>query len=155
MKKSAAALTAILASSAALFFTHKFAADRLPQWLGEQMVGVEIKRLPYGSEVVIPATLTTVEYGIALFLLYLALRRSLPAASAFSRSLALAALSLALGGNLVRMPMMQLVVGNPLHVVLVQHGAVWLPYIVGSLMLTYCYEWLHPIQRARPAASAA
>ena len=155
MKKFGAALTAILASSAALFFTHKFAADRLPQWLSEQMIGVEIKRLPYGSEVVIPATFTAVEYGIALFLLYLALRRALPGTSAFSRSLVLAGLSLALGGNLLRMPIMQLVVGNPLHVVLVQHGAVWLPYIVGSLTLTYCYEWLRPVHQARPAASAA
>jgi hypothetical protein len=47
-----------------------------------------------------------------------------------------------LGGNLLRMPFMQLVGGNPLNVSLVQHAAIWVPYLAACLTLAYLYECL-------------
>jgi hypothetical protein len=37
---------------------------------------------------------------------------------------------------------MQLVVGNPVGVTLMQHAGIWLPLLAASLTLAFSYEWL-------------
>ena len=142
MPKLAAVVIPIAAASAVGFVLHRAVADHFPAWVGERMSGVSIKQPPYGPEVVVPAALSSVEYGVAFFLAYLLVRRSFPNLSVWLRAVAVTALCLALGGNLVRMPLMQLVVGNPLLVTLVQHAGIWMPYLVASFVLAFTYEWL-------------
>ena len=142
MRKIVAAFLSVVCSSLVAFFVHKPIADRLPLWVGEQMGGVEIKRPPYGLEVVIPAALSSLEVGAGLFFAYFVIRRSFPNWSTFARAICLFLLCLALGGHLFRFPLMQLVVGNPLGVTLVQHAGIWLPLFAASLTLAFSYEWL-------------
>jgi len=141
MRKSVAACLATVAASFASFLVHRAFADFLPKWIGEHMEGVEIKRPPYGPEVVIPASLSAVEYGLALFAAYFLIRRAIPNSTVLVRSLCLFILCLALGGQLLRFPLMQLVVGNPLLVTVVQHAGIWLPYLAGSLAVAFVYEY--------------
>ncbi len=89
MSKVVAALLAVVCSSLVAFFVHKPVADHLPQWVGEHMVGVEIKRPPYGLEVVIPAALSSLEVGAGLFFAYFLLRRSFPRQSTLARAILL------------------------------------------------------------------
>ena len=141
MRNIAAIACSSVAASLALFFVHKPIADLLPQWVSEHMAGApEIRRPPYGLEVVLPATLSSVEYGLGLGFTYHLLAKALPTWSPIARAVVLLLLTLALMGNLVRFPLMQLVVGNPAGVTLVQHAALWLPYLVGSLVVALAYE---------------
>ena len=59
MSKMVAALLSIVCASLVAFLVHKPVADHLPQWVGEHMAGIEIKRPPYGLEVVVPAALSS------------------------------------------------------------------------------------------------
>ena len=103
VRKAVAACLAITAASLASFLIHKPLADFLPRWIGEHMEGVEIKRPPYGPEVVIPASLSAVEYGVALFAAYFLIRRAMPNSTVLVRSLCVFVLCLALGGQLLRL----------------------------------------------------
>jgi hypothetical protein len=154
MRNPVPATVAAIAAAAAWFFVHKPIADHIDQWVGEHMAAQpDVKRPPYGPEVVLPATLSSIEYGIAMFLLYWLVRRAAPALSPLARAFCVFLLSLAVGGQLLRFPVMQLVIGNPLWVTLVQHAAGWLPYLAASLAVAFCYEallrvWpIHSVER--------
>jgi len=151
----------VAAASAVGFAIHKLFADWLPSWLAERMAGVEIKRAPYGPEVVVPAAISYLEYGVAFLVAYMLIRRATPQLSTLLRALLLAALCLSLQGAVLRWPIMQLVIGNPLWVTVVQHASIWLPYVAASLVLAYAYEALfrregdRSIERAVDRASQA
>ena len=104
------------------------------------MQGHEVKRPPYGLDVTLPAAVTSIEYGVALYVLYFLVRSRLPKLSVLAKTLLLAALGLALEGNLFRMPIMQLVIGNPLSVVVVQQGSVWLTWVAACFALVFTFE---------------
>lgn len=144
---------AAVAASAAGFTVHKAFADRLPAWVSAHMGSTQIKLPPYGPEIVVPATLTSLESGLAYLAAYLLVRRATPHRSVLVRALIVAALSLALHGSLLRMPVMQLLVGNPVWVTLVQHAGAWTPVVAASLIVAYAYEslgWLLAKPSMRP-----
>jgi RimJ/RimL family protein N-acetyltransferase len=122
------------------FAVHRFFADRLPAWVSQQMEGVQIKMPPYGPEVVVPATLSSLESGVAFVVAYALLRRATPTLGVLVRALLLAGLCLGMQGAMLRMPLMQLVVGNPVWVTVVQHAAIWLPFLLESLAVALAYE---------------
>src|SRR5437868_4664010 len=124
MRKILQILLPTIAASAAGFFPHKLFADWLPQWVASHMEGVQIKFPPYGPEVVVPAALSYVEPGLAYLAAYVLVRKATPSSSVLVRALLVAALCLGLEGSIVRMPLMQLVIGNPLWVTLVQHAGI-------------------------------
>jgi hypothetical protein len=140
MRRLLRLLVPTLAASAVAFGLHRVLADLVPGWMAGRMEGVQVRQPPYGPEVAVPAMLTCVEYGAALLAAYALLRRATPRASVFVRALLLAVLCLALQGAVLRMPVMQLVIGNPLLVTLVQHAAIWVPHVAASLALAYTYE---------------
>jgi hypothetical protein len=153
MRNPVSAAVTTIAAAAAWFFVHKPIADHIDQWVGEHMAGQpDVKRPPYGLEVVLPATLSSIEYGMAMFVLYGLVRRAAPTLSPLARALCVFLLSLAVGGQLLRFPVMQLVIGNPLWVTLVQHAGGWLPYLAASLVVAFSYEAL---LRIWPDPSAA
>lgn len=106
------------------------------------MQGVELKRWPYGLDVTLRAAISTIEYGIAYLCVYLLFRKLFANWSIAGRVAAAIALCLAVSGALLRAPLMQLAIGNPLHVVLVQQGAQWLTVAVGCFVAAYVYEGL-------------
>lgn len=92
----------------------------------------------------VAAIATSVEYGIAFYLGYLAVRAALPATSTFARGLTLALLCLGVKGSVLRAPVMQLVIGNPIEVTAVQYLADAAPYVRGCLVVAYLYDWMRP-----------
>ena len=153
MRKLVQPTVAAVAASVVGFSVHKAFADRLPAWVSAHMGNTQIKLPPYGPEIVVPATLTALESGVAYLAAYLLVRHATPERSVLFRALLVAALSLALHGSLLRMPVMQLLVGNPVVVTLVQHAGSWAPVVAASLVVAYAYEslgWL----LGQPAMSA-
>jgi hypothetical protein len=142
MRKPIQFTVAAVAASAAGFAVHKVFADRLPAWVSAHMGNTQIKLPPYGPEIVVPAALTSLESGVAYLAAYLLVRRATPQRSVLLRSLLVAALCLALRGSLLRMPVMQLLIGNPVWVTLVQHAGAWAPVVAASLVVSYAYEFL-------------
>ncbi|RQP21158.1 hypothetical protein [Piscinibacter terrae] len=166
MSKFLQILVPAIAASAAGFLPHKLFADWLPHWVGAHMEGVQIKVPPYGPEVVVPAALTYIEPGLAYLAAYVLVRKATPTSSVFVRALLVAALCLGLEGSIVRMPLMQLVIGNPLWVTLLQHAGIWVPYVAASLVVAYTFELVGKLGanpsiewtddgRLRPPSSAA
>ena len=142
MRKLIQLTVAAVAASAAGFTVHKAFADRLPAWVSAHMGSTQIRLPPYGPEIVVPATLSSLESGVAFLVAYLLLRRATPHRSVLVRALLVAALSLALYGSLLRMPVMQLLVGNPVWITLVQHAGIWAPVVAACLVVVYAYEIL-------------
>ena len=54
-------------------------------------------------------------------------------------------LVLALSGSLIRQPMMNLLIGNPLAVVAVQDGITWLIWLAMGLIAAACLDLLMPL----------
>ena len=150
MRKPIQFTIASIAASAAGFAVHKVFADRLPAWVSAHMENAQIKLPPYGPEIVVPAALTSLESGVAYLVAYLLVRRATPERSVLSRSLLVAALCLALHGSLLRMPVMQLLIGNPVWVTLVQHAGLWAPVVAACLVVAHTYEIV-----ARPSGKPA
>lgn len=71
---------------------------------------------------------------------YMLLRRSLPGWPTVFRGALLAALLLAASGRLLRQPVMDLAIGNPLAVVLIQDGVAWLTWTALCVAVAVVYD---------------
>jgi len=116
---------AALASSSA-FIVHVLSAEWLPQWIVMQMEG---KQVTPSWDVRYIAGVTAIEYGIGAVLLYNLSRPSLKKFHIVVRAVIISAILAMLSGALIRQPFMDLVIGNPLLVVLVQDGLKWLLWL--------------------------
>jgi len=103
------------------------------------MEGISIS--PSRSVVMI-AALTSIESGLGLAVLYALVRAQLPFDNPLLKGLCLGVLVLAVTGRLFRQPFMNRRVGNPLGVVLVQDGIVWLQWLAACCVLALAYEAL-------------
>lgn len=138
-----AALLAAILTAAFGFAAHVFAAEIVEPYVASVMAG---RHVAPSWDVRVPAALTAIEPGVALIILCLLLRHALPSAGTFARGLTAGLLALALSGRLVRQPMMDFLVGNPLNVVAVQDGIVWLIWLGMGLIAAFCLDLT-----ARPA----
>ena len=50
---------------------------------------------------------------------------------------------LTINALLIRQPLMDFAIGNPLHVVLVQNAFKWVPWILMAFIIVYGYELIH------------
>ena len=91
---------------------------------------------------------TSLEVGAGVAILYALIRGSLPFKSAVVRGLALGVLLLAVMGRLVRQPLMNLVVGNPPSVVIVQDGVSWVLWLAVCVVTALVFERLAPTPAA-------
>lgn len=81
-------------------------------------------------------------HGLAI--VYALVRPALPGRSSLGRGLVLGVLMLAVMGRLFRQPAMDLAIGNPVAVVLVQDGVSWLLWAVVSMVVAAVYDSLSP-----------
>lgn len=88
------------------------------------------------------AIITSVEYGIAAFAIYLLARNKLQRFGKLTTTVIFAALLLMLHGNLLRQPIMDFATGTVLSVVLLQNGMTWLMWLLVSAIIVYGCEWV-------------
>jgi hypothetical protein len=69
----------------------------------------------------------------------------------FKASLLFSILLASIHGAFVRQPLMDYVVGNPLHVVLVQNGFKWLVWLLMSFLVVFGFELAIKISGANKA----
>ena len=141
MRKPIAGLVAATGAAVVGFVVHVSSQAPVQAWVSAHMEGRSV--VP-SWDVRYLALLTSLETGIALVLLYSLVRSALPVRSSFGRGLVLAALVLAVMGRLLRQPLMNIAIGNPWPVVLVQDGVSWLVWLCTCVVVTITYDWLAP-----------
>ena len=132
-------LVAIIASVAS-FIVHVATVEWLPQWIGSQMRGIQIQP---SWEVRYVAALTSVEYGIAAVTIYTLCRDRLHSFGLFKGIGLYAILLAALHGAFLRQPLMDYIIGNPIHVVAVQNAFQWLVWALMSVAVVVGVELVH------------
>lgn len=128
------------------FVVHVFNVEWLPDWIGGQMQGVEIKP---SWAVRYVAGITSIEYGIAVIVLYHLARDKLIQFGKFKASVYLSLLLLALSALFIRQPLMDYLIGNPIHVVIVQNAFIWLSWVLLSFIAVYGYEFIMNKEKIR------
>ena len=131
-------LLAALASTLG-FIVHVFAVEWLQPWISQKMANHSV--MP-SWDVRYFAMLTSIEYGIATILFYRLMRDKVIVHGKLKVSLLLSVLLLGLHGALIRQPLMDFLVGNPLDVALLQNAFKWLTWILISVTVVYGSEFI-------------
>ncbi len=155
MKLILIVLLAVLASFSS-FIIHVIAVEWLPGWIGTQMQGLQVQP---SWDVRYLAAATSIEYGLAAIGLYYLARDKLLAFGKLKSAMIFSALLMAIHGVLLRQPLMDFAIGNPIHVALVQNAFKWLPWIIMAFVVVYGFELIHkltvnPSTESQPAAAA-
>ncbi|HDY8068250.1 TPA: hypothetical protein RQK93_000433 [Vibrio vulnificus] len=125
----------ILASTVG-FIVHVIESEWLRFWVSEQMVGKNV--LP-SWDVRYLAMALAIESSISMFIVYLLLRQKMSECSLLAQVAALSAIVLTMKSMLVRQPVMDYVIGNPIHVVVAQNFVKWLIPIFMSTIIVVGY----------------
>ena len=129
-------LVAAIASCSA-FIIHVLTVEWLPNWISQQMSG---KKITPSWDVRYVAALTSIEYGLGAVLLYLAARQTLIRYMVFYRAVFLSVCLAMVSGAFIRQPLMDVVVGNPFHVAVVQNLFKWLVWMLLGFVVVYGVE---------------
>jgi hypothetical protein len=135
-------------ASLSSFVVHVATVEWLPAWIASQMQGLQIQP---SWDVRYIAAATSFEYGLAAVALYYLARNKLLIFGVFKASLLFSILLASIHGAFVRQPLMDYVVGNPLHVVLVQNGFKWLVWLLMSFLVVFGFELAIKISGANKA----
>lgn len=138
-KARIAFLLAAVAGAATGFGIHLSTQAWIQGWVEQHMAGRSV--VP-SWDVRLLAAATSLEVGVATVFVYVLLRRSLPGLPTVVRGALLAALLLAVTGRLFRQSVMDLAVGNPLAVVLIQDGVAWLTWTALCIAVAIVYDSL-------------
>ncbi|WP_246616413.1 hypothetical protein [Thaumasiovibrio subtropicus] len=125
-------------ASAAGFFIHVVAAESVHLWVAGQMEGRQV--IP-SWDVRQIAMITSIEYGIAITVIYMLIREKLYKLGKIGAAFVLSAILLSLQGALIRQPLMDWAIGNPFYVSLVQNGFKWLVWLVMALVIVLGVEY--------------
>lgn len=139
----------VVAASATGFVIHLISAEPVASWVARRMAGQSVAP---SWDVAIPAALSSIETGIGMTILYALCRSRLRWLGTALSGLIVGLLLLAVMGRLIRQPLMDFIVGNPLDVVLVQNGMGWLTWLATALVTAWCYEAFMARRLAEAAA---
>lgn len=131
-------LIAVIASSSS-FFVHVITVEWLPNWVAAQMQNTQIQT---SWSVRYIALLTSLEYGFSTIILYYLVREKLITFGRFKAFILFSMILVAINGALIRQPLMDYIIGNPLKIVLVQNIFKWLVWIIMSFIVVYGFEIL-------------
>jgi len=135
----AAIVAAIVALSLHIF---------LQQWtqpiIAHLMIGVEVARPPYGPLITTAAYVTAVVPALVAAVLFYYGAHLLPSRSRIAKGLLLGGLIILIKGDLIRQPIMNFLIGNPLPVVALTD----LHAVAANLGLGLAIGLLCPIKRA-------
>lgn len=130
-------LIAVVLASLSSFVVHVLTVEWLPTWIGNQMQGISIQP---SWDVRYVAAFTSIEYGLSALALYLLCREKLMTLGLCKAYVIFAALLTAIHGALIRQPLMDYLVGNPIHVVMVQNGFKWIIWALMSFFIVFGFE---------------
>ena len=130
------------------FLVHVFTVEWVPEWISTQMQGLEVKP---SWDVRYVAAITSVEMGVGALGLYYFGRHRFIQMGRLKSVLLFSALLLALNGLLIRQPLMDVVIGNPWHVAVVQNAFIWLSWILLAFIVVYGYELVARLTSAKHA----
>lgn len=136
-----AGLVAAVAAAGVGFLIHVGSQSWVRSWVSARMEG---RPVTPSWDVRYIAFATSLEVGVGVAILYALVRSALPFKSAVVRGLALGVLLLAVMGRLVRQPLMNLLVGNPPSVVIVQDGVSWVLWLAVCVVTAVVFERLAP-----------
>ena len=131
-------IVAVVASTSS-FIVHVATVEWLPSWISSQMEKLSIQP---SWDVRYIAGVTSLEYGIAAIALYYLGRNKLIGFGKFKASLVFSVLLMAIHGAFLRQPFMDYVVGNPIHVILVQNFFKWLVWLLMSFCVVFGFEFI-------------
>ena len=117
------------------FVTHAVLVDMIQPLIMESLRGAGTIRPPYPPMVALSAAATALIPVGVLAAMYFWLGHHIPARSRTGRGLWLGVIILLLKGELVRQPVMDLIVGNPLMVVALQNGQAVLANMAAALAI--------------------
>ena len=124
-------LVAMVASLSG-FFVHVISVEWLPNWVANQMQDFTIKS---SWDVRYIAALSAIEYGLAAVGLYLLSRPRLIKVGILNAALIFSVLLASIHGAFIRQPVMDYIIGNPIHVVIVQNAFQWLIWLLWWFMV--------------------
>jgi hypothetical protein len=136
-----AGLVASIAAGITGFAIHVGSQPWVQSWVTEHMQG---RTVAASWDVRYFALATSIEVGVGLTILYALARQAMPVKSPVLRGLLLGAILLAVMGRLVRQPTMNLLIGNPLSVVVVQDGISWVLWPAACVVVATIFERLAP-----------
>lgn len=134
-------LLVVMIASCSSFIVHVITVEWLPAWIGQQMQGLSVTP---SWDVRYLAMITSIEYGLATFIFYHLVRDKLIARGKLFASVLMFLLLAAIHGALVRQPLMDFFVGNPLLVVVVQNGFKYLVWMMMAFVTVFGYEFVSP-----------
>ena len=126
-------------ASASSFIVHISTVEWLPSWIGSQMQGIDIQ--PSWNFRYI-AGATSIEYGFAALAIYFLGRDKLIVHGKVKASLILGIILAAIHGAFIRQPLMDVIIGNPIHVALVQNAFQWLIWFLMSFWIVFGVEFV-------------
>lgn len=143
MKRVLIFILAILASTSG-FIVHVISVEWLPEWIAGQMQGLTVQP---SWDVRYLAAATSIEYGLAAVGLYYLGRDKLLSLGKLKSAWLFSALLMAIHGVLIRQPLMDVAIGNPLYVSLVQNLFNGLPWVLTAFITVYGYELIQNHQK--------
>lgn len=109
--------------------------------VAKSMEGVEMAQPPYGPMVTAIAGITSVLPILGLFLIFSMLYDKVPCKSPLGKGVFFGLLYLLSEGELIRMPLMNALIGNPFGVVLLQASAAIAPRLIVAIILSFVVSY--------------
>ncbi|MEZ5472799.1 MAG: hypothetical protein R3E90_13595 [Marinicella sp.] len=86
------------------------------------------------------AAFTCIEYCLSTMFIYVLARNKLLKLGQFKSACVISLILLTINALLIRQPLMDFAIGNPIDVVLVQNAFKWMPWILMAFIIVYGYE---------------
>lgn len=117
------------------FLSHAFLVNLIQPFIMSTMRGADVAQPPYPPMIALSAAATALIPVGALTAMYHWLGHNIPARSRVGKGLWLGVLILLLKGELIRQPLMDLLIGNPLMVVALQNGQAVASNLIAALAI--------------------
>ncbi|MCB1583627.1 MAG: hypothetical protein KDI92_11225 [Xanthomonadales bacterium] len=130
-------LVLAVAGSFGGFVIHVLTVEWLPEWIGTQMQGIQLQP---SWNVKYLAAFTSIEYSLSTMFIYVLARNKLLKLGQFKSACVISLILLTINALLIRQPLMDFAIGNPIDVVLVQNAFKWMPWILMAFIIVYGYE---------------
>lgn len=130
-------LIAVAAASTAAFFTHIYLDGALSSKIVASMRQNPVIMPPYPFHITAIAFITSFIPTVAVFIIFTVLYGRIPGGGPLTKSLLFWILLLAVKGDLIRFPLMNVLVGNPVWLALLVQVDAWISNLILCLLLGF------------------